>query len=217
VRRFVVVVGCAAVTLTGCSAGSISHSASHSAAPSHTPSASPSRSAAPVVLPKGYVRLADSSGLVVLGVPHTWFHARLDGSDPNLDRLKKANGRTGQRWQSFARAGSDGGVFAASDPLSADTVLLIERDTGVAVSDLGRLDQELRPELAKAGTIRGSDRITVDGQRGLRYRIDYHDNGLTVHEVLDVFDLDGVIVDFTFTGAAASIAAVTATIHFHSG
>ncbi|MDQ1684615.1 MAG: hypothetical protein QOC82_1352 [Frankiaceae bacterium] len=208
-----VVIGCVAA-LTACGGGGTPRSLGDSASP--TPSASASATAAP--LPNGYIALTDHTGLVSIGVPHAWFHARLDGSDPMLTRLENGKGRVGTRWRSFAKSQNDGGVFAAADPLSADAVLLIEREVGVEITDLDRLDRELRPELAKAGTIRSSEHIKLDGKPGLRYHIDYtQDAGAVVHEVIDFFDVGGTIVDFTYTGAPGVIAAVAATVHFHSG
>ena len=210
---------CVAVAMSACSAGTTPRSLGGSPSPTSA-SPSPSNSPPPLPpLPAGYIRLSDRSSFVSLGVPHTWFHARLDSSDPTLTKLESGTGHTASRWKSFAKAATSGGVFAASDPLSADTVLLIEKDLGVDITDLDKFDGQFRSGLSQAGKIRGSSHITLDGKRGLRYLVDYSDSasGAIVHEVVDVFVINGTLVDFTFSGAAASITAVTATIHFHSG
>jgi len=173
--------------------------------------------ATPPPLPTGYVRLTDRTGLVSLGVPHTWFHAFVDGSDATLTRLVSSNGLVGVRWRAYAKTSDHGGVFGAADPLSTDGFVLLERDAGVDVSDLDELDRTLRSGIGSTGSIRSSAKISLDGKRGLRYQIDAPDNGEVVHETVYFFVISRTIVDLTFTGAAADIAKVTATIHFRSG
>ncbi|MDQ1746486.1 MAG: hypothetical protein QOD07_749 [Frankiaceae bacterium] len=209
------VIGCLVAALTACSSGTTPHAQSGSPSPTgSSPSAKPTE--AP--LPAGYIRLDDTAGLLSLGVPRTWYHAKLDSNDPALARLTHGTGVTATRWKAFATSGKNGGVFAASDPLSTDAVLVIERNVGVDVTDLTQFDHELRSGLAKAGVVRSSSKIQVNGKHGLRYLFDYHDSsGAVVHEVLDFFDVNGTIIDLTFTGAPAAIAAVTATVSFPAG
>lgn len=207
------IAGVVVVSLASCAVGNMSSAFR----PSPTPSASASATATALPLPNGYNRIADRAGLVTFGAPGEWTHAFLDGRDPALAVLESGDRRTALFWRDLADQTGDGAVVAAVGPTLYDAVLVSERYVGSRYTDPARLERALRPAIARDGTIRAVDRITVDGRTGVRFRFVVSRDGESAGHVIDAFDIDGALVSFAFAGSTATIAAITATIRFGRG